>query len=117
MKNITLSGDSLANNLLILKKEHTGINYVTFFELVKFSYDVEKYLQKKFDIQARTLFGDVGKAGYIDHINDLIMLKENADTFEMRKNVRAPLKYEILQALIYAEKKKFKKYKKVDLYR
>ena len=35
----------------------------------------------------------------------------------MRKNVRAPLKYEILQALIYAEKKKFKKYKKVDLYR
>ena len=46
MKNITLSGDGLANNLLILKKEHTGINYVTFFELVKFSYDVEKYLQK-----------------------------------------------------------------------
>lgn len=117
MKNITLSGDNLANNLLILKKEHTGIDYITFFELVKFSYDVEKYLQKKFDIQARTLFADVGKAGYIDYINDLIMLKENMDTFEMRKNVRAPLKYEILQALIYAEKKKFKKYKKVDLNR
>lgn len=56
MKKWFISGDILANNLLIIKKEELGENFITLDELIKFSNEVERKLEKDFNIRAVTIF-------------------------------------------------------------
>ena len=100
MKKWFISGDCLANNLLIIKKEELEENFITLDELIKFSNEVERKLEKDFNIRAVTLFDNLCDCGYTIKENSVIVLKQSVDYDKFRVNVRGPLNFELAKCII-----------------
>lgn len=100
MKKWFISGDILANNLLIIKKEELGENFITLNELIKFSNEVERKLEKDFNIRAVTIFENLGDSEYTIKENNVIVLKQSVDYDKFRTSVRGPLNFELARCII-----------------